>query len=193
MRSALPIVSAILALIAPVIYCRAILRGDAKPHRTTRFVLLLITILTFASLLAQHNHQAIWLASASAIQAVFIFALSIKHGMGGRDKSDIICLVIALAGMILWRITKQPVLALYFAILADFTGMIPALIKTYRKPETEIWSYFGIDVIAGMLTLLASKEWTVKAVLYGLYIMVINICMVSIILYGQRKQKATRA
>jgi hypothetical protein len=189
MRSALPIISAILALVSPLIYARAILRGDARPHRTTRFVLLLITILTFASLLAQHNHQAIWLAGASAIQAVFIFGLSIKHGMGGKDKSDVICLIIALIGIVLWRITKQPVLALYFAILADFTGMIPALIKTYRRPETEIWSYFAIDIVAGLLTLIASKEWTVQAVSYGLYIMVINMLMVGIILFGQGKQR----
>jgi hypothetical protein len=190
MRSVFPIISAILALIAPIIYSRAILRGDAKPHRTTRFVLLLITILTFASIYAQHNHEAIWLAGASAIQAVFIFGLSIKHGMGGRAKSDIICMTIALLGIVLWRVTKQPLLALYFAIIADFTGMIPAIIKTYRRPETEIWSYFAIDIVAGLLTLIASKEWTVQAISYGLYILVINALMVGVILWGQKMATA---
>lgn len=93
--------SAVLALISPVIYAKAILRGDAKPHRTTRFVLLLITLLTAASIISQHNYISVWPAGASALQAVFIFGLSIKHGYGGKSKSDIICLLIDLLGIAL--------------------------------------------------------------------------------------------
>jgi hypothetical protein len=187
--SALPIISAVLALIAPILYARAILRGDAKPHRTTRFVLLIITILTAASIVAQNNHVAIWLAGASALQSILIFVLSIKHGLGGRAKSDIVCLLVALLGIILWQVTNRPVLALYFAILADFTGMIPAILKTYRRPETELWTYFALDVVAGLLTLIASKHWTVQDISYPLYILLINALMVVIILRGQGKQK----
>ena len=164
------------------------MRGDAKPHRTTRFVLLLITLLTAASIIAQHNYVVIWLAGASAVQAVFIFGLSIKHGFGGKSKSDIICLVIALLGIVLWQVTKQPVLALYFAMLADLTGMIPALFKTYRMPETEIWSYFAIDIGAGALTLAAIKTWDIRNISYPLYIMLINALMVATILRGIQKR-----
>jgi len=80
------IISSLLALISPVIYAKAILRGDAKPHRTTRIVILLITVLATASLFAQHNTVAIWLAGVSTLQAIVIFALSIKRGMGGWAK-----------------------------------------------------------------------------------------------------------
>ncbi|OGK16683.1 hypothetical protein A2774_00075 [Candidatus Roizmanbacteria bacterium RIFCSPHIGHO2_01_FULL_39_12c] len=58
--------------------------------------------------------------------------------MGGWSKSDIICLVIAFMGIFLWQITKNPVISLYFAIVADFTGMIPAIIKTYKYPDIPI-------------------------------------------------------
>ena len=82
MQTLFIVMSSCLALISPLIYARAIFRGEAKPHRTTRFVLFLITALSTASLLANHNTVAVWLAGVSFLQAIFIFVLSIKYGMG---------------------------------------------------------------------------------------------------------------
>jgi len=174
--------SSILALISPLIYSAAILKGRAKPHRTTRFVLLLVTSLTTASLLAQHNTVAIWLAGVSTLQSILIFVLSLKYGMGGTAKTDITCLLIALIGIILWQVTRNPVVALYFAIGADFIGMIPALIKTYRFPHTEVWTFFLLDVFAAIFNLFALRKWSLEEYSYPLYIMIINFVMVLLII-----------
>lgn len=182
MKTIFIVISSLLALISPVIYSKAILKGEAKPHRTTRLVLLLITALATASLFAEHNTVAIWLAGASTAQAILIFGLSIKRGMGGWAKMDILCLFIALAGIVLWQTTRNPVLALYASIAADFTGMIPALIKTYKFPKTEIWSFFLLDVFAATFSLLAIQTWSVKEFAYPLYIVIINLVMVLLII-----------
>lgn len=176
------LVSTVLALISPIVYSIAILKGEAKPHRTTRFVLLLITSLTTASLFAQGNNVAIYLAGVSTFQSIIVFILSIKHGMGGWSKPDIICLIFALIGIVIWQITKNPVIALYFAISADFIGMIPAIVKTYHFPETEVWSFFALDVFAAIFNLLALKKWTIEEFSYPIYIMLINLVMVFLIL-----------
>lgn len=181
------LISTVLALISPIVYSVAILRGEAKPHRTTRFVLLLITSLTTLSLFAQGNRVAIYLAGVSTLQSIIVFILSIKYGMGGWSKSDIICLVFALIGIILWRITKNPVVALYFAIGADFIGMIPAIIKTYHFPETEIWLFFALDVLAAIFSLLALEKWTLEEFSYPIYIMLINLIMVLLILVRPKR------
>lgn len=176
------VISTILALISPIVYATAILKGKAKPHRTTRLVLLIITSLTTASLFAQHNNVAIYLAAASTLQAIFLFILSLKYGMGGWSKTDILCLMIALIGITLWQITKNPLVALYFAIGADFTGMVPAMIKTYRFPKTEVWTFFIMDAFAGAFSLLALNKWTVEEFSYPIYIMLINFFMVLLII-----------
>ncbi|MEL7666508.1 MAG: hypothetical protein AAGU06_03745 [Candidatus Shapirobacteria bacterium] len=181
------LISVVLALISPIVYSVAILKGEAKPHRTTRFVLLLITSLTTASLFVQGNRVAIYLAGVSTLQSIIVFILSIKRGMGGWSKSDIICLVFALIGIIFWQITKNPAIALYFAIGADFIGMIPAIIKTYHFPETEIWSFFALDVFAAIFSLLALKTWTSEEFSYPIYIMLINLVMVLLILIRPKK------
>jgi len=176
------LISSVLALISPIIYAKAILRGDAKPHRTTRFTILLTTVIGTASLLASHNTVAVWLAGVSALQAIFIFTLSIKHGMGGWSKSDISCLAISIVGIILWQTTNNPLLALYASIVADFTGMVPALIKTYHFPKTEVWSFYLLDVFAGLFSAIAVQRWTISEISYPLYIVLINFAMVLLVI-----------
>ena len=194
MQSVFIAISSLLAIISPIIYIRAIVWGKVRPHRTTRFVILVITVLATASLFAQHNTVAIWLAGISALQAIAIFTVSIKRGMGGWAKMDIVCLVIALVGIFLWQTTKDATLALYSAIAADLVGMVPAMIKTYRFPQTEIWSFFALDVFAALFSLLALKSWAPQEFSYPLYIFFINLVMVLLIVrplkmwYSNRKK-----
>lgn len=175
-------ISVILGLLSSFVYFIAILKGQARPHRTTRFVFLFITALTTLSLFAQGNRVALWLSAVSTFQSIVIFGLSMKYGMGGRSKTDILCLVMALIGIVSWQVTKSPLMALYFTIAADFTGIIPTLIKTYRFPHTEVWTFYTLDVIAASFNLLATKEFIVSQYLYPFYIILINLVVVLLII-----------
>lgn len=190
MQHALAVLSAVIALISPIVYARAIFRGEAKPHRTTRLVLLLISMLATASLFASHDTVAIWLAAATTIQAIGIFLLSIKYGMGGGNRIDLVCLSVALVGIIAWRTTNNPLLGLYFSILADFTGMIPALLKTYHFPKTEIATFFALDILAAICSLLATSSYSIPNIVYPLYIFLINGAMVALIVWPRKDKVA---
>ena len=159
-----------LIVISYIIYTLSILKGESKPHRTTRLVLLMINSLSTASLFVQKNQVAIWLPGISTLCSLVIFYLTLKNGIGGWSKTDILCLIIALGGIIFLRITNNPVIALYFAIGADFSGMVPAIIKTYKFPHTESFLFFFIGGMAAFLNLLATKEWTIQNYSYPLYI-----------------------
>ncbi len=185
--------SSLLALASYVVYIHAILKGKAKPHRTTRFVLVIITALATAALFAEKSTVAIWIPTIFTVGSVVIFLLSIKYGMGGSSKTDILCLLVALAGIVFWKITSNPLYGLYASIGADFVGQIPMLLKTYRYPETEAWPFYGIDVVAAMLSLIALQEWKIGEYSYPLYIVFIDMLTVILILrpkilaYGFKK------
>ena len=183
------IISSLLAFISPLVYARAIFSGNAKPHRTTRLVLLIISLLATLSLFVQKDTVAIYLAGISTLQSILIFILSIQYGMGGWSKVDVFCLMVAIFGIILWQTTKNPSLALYASILADFIGMIPALIKTYNFPKTEVWTFYALDVCAALFSLFAIKSFTVFTVqqfAYPLYITCINFLMVVLIVRDRK-------
>jgi hypothetical protein len=153
MHAILIAISVLIVIYANIVYSIAILK---EAQWTTRFVVLLIELLTVA-LYAQEYH-CVYLSGI--IQFVPRTGLSIKYGMGGWEKSDLICLGIAVLGIVLWKLTNNPFLGLCFSILADFAGCIPALIKTYKHPETEVWTFYGIGLLAIIINMMAIEHWT---------------------------------
>lgn len=181
MQNLLILISSILVFLSYLIYEWSIVVGKTKPHRTTRFVSLMITALGASSLFAVHDRVAFYLLAICAVQSLVVFLLSFKWGMGGWAKIDIACLVIALIGVTVWKLTDNPALGLFASVAADFVGMIPALIKTYRRPETEYWLSYIFDISAAIFTLLAIQKWQPVGFVYPLYIAVINIVMLTLI------------
>jgi hypothetical protein len=178
------------ALVSPLFYIHAIWRGEARPHRTTRLVLFIITTLSTVSLLVAGDRVAVWLAGVSALQSILILGLSVPFGMGGWSRFDIMCLVIAFAGIALWQLTSDPFMGLYASIIADFTGVTPTLIKAYRHPYTEAYAFFLLDVFAGVFSMLALSAWTPDSAAYPLYIACVNAAVVSMIWLGRRNAAA---
>ena len=186
MQTIFIVISSALILINPIFYAGAMFKGKAKPHRTTLFVISLITAMSALALFAANDRVALYLASAQAIQSIVLFFLSIKLGMGGWEKTDLICLAIALVGIVLWKTTNNPLLGLYFAILADIAGMVPTVIKTIKWPETETLAYFTIDVAAAIFSILALNSFRIAELSYPLYILIMNIIMVMIMIYPRK-------
>jgi hypothetical protein len=61
---------------------------------------------------------------------------------------DYACGIFSLLALVLWAITQEPVVAIVFAILSDFSALVPTLIKAWRHPETES----GLAFILGGVT-----------------------------------------
>ncbi len=187
MSQTLIIISTILVLISPILYIRSIWKWETKPHRTTRIVYLVISILSTYALYMQHDTVGIRLSAATLVQSLAVFLLSMRYGVGGWSKEDIICLAIAVAGIIVRKITNNPFTAVAASILADVAGTRPTLIKTRSRPESETRTYYGIDTIAWALSLLALSGlsltwWTIESAAYPWYIFLINLVMVWICL-----------
>jgi hypothetical protein len=186
MNELLIICSSVLSMISPLVYIRAILKGEAKPHRTTRLVLLIIVTIASITLWINNDRVAFWLALVSMFQSILVFIISLSYGVGGKSKVDIISLFIAFTGILLWQITDNPVLALYFSIGADFAGMVPTLIKTYRHPESEYAAFFLIDTVAAFLNILAVEKYELANLIFPVYILLINLLMSTVIYVGNR-------
>lgn len=174
--------SSILAIVSYVVYVVAILQGKAKPQRATRFVVLFICIVATLSLFAQGSVSSIWLTSVFTFGSIIIFLLSIPYGMGGWSKTDVICIMLALFGVVLWKISTNPFFALLFSIEADFVGQIPLLIKSYRFPKTEVWYFYFLDVLASICNIGIISQWKLFDLVFPLYIICIDSIIVLLIL-----------
>lgn len=144
------------------------------------FIVWLAASISLVSLWAEGSTGAIWLAGVFAFRNFFLLLMSFKYGVGGIGGIDRWCLLIAIAGLIGWQITGDPLVALIFAILADLVGFIPAFVKTYMDPESEGPWFYYIETLAVLLNIIVIGAWT-QDLLFPGYILLSNIIMVGLI------------
>jgi hypothetical protein len=182
MQAFLLTLSTILIVAAGLIYCASIIRGRTKPHRTTRFVVLVILTLSFVSILAAHaNLGAKVYSGILFVSAIAFLGLSLRagSGMGGTSVFDWVCLVVALAGVVAWQVSDNPILGIWFALLADLIAYLPAYVKTWRYPHTETPWLYALSALASFLSLVAYKISAVSIfqVFMIIYSLIMLVCI----------------
>ncbi|HSX00261.1 MAG TPA: hypothetical protein VLH38_04460 [Patescibacteria group bacterium] len=179
------IVGSLLPIVATIIYIVSILRGKSRPHRMTRLLILVISGLSLGALAASHDHAGIWLAYVSSGQSIVLWLLSLKRGMGGSERLDMICFGLCFMGIGLWLYSGESLFGLVMSIVADFVACVLSLKKTLRLPHTESWLFYLLDVFAAASIVSASVH-TTEALLYPIYILLINAAYVAIILWPRK-------
>ena len=176
------LISSILAGLSSLYYIYSILKGKTKPQRATRFVIFVIVLLGTIALYANHDWPVFWLYVVYSVGNFFIFLFSIKRGMGGWEKIDMICLLISIAGIVVWQWTDEPLLGLLASIVANIVGNVPAFLKTYSYPKTETWVYYFMGILSNGIILLAEKAFAVDKYIFPVYFIIGNTVFVILIL-----------
>lgn len=179
-KAVLGFLALILNLIGYVPYIREILSKVVKPQRTTWGIWTILT--TVAAVNQVQNgggFSSLFFISTAALVAT-TFLLSLKRGQGGASKVDIVCLVLAIALFAYWAIVRDTELSTYIAVGIDTIALVPTLIKTYRQPETEIYTQWVLAGIGGLLSLLAAPRMEWVLIIYPLYVFVANGAVVTV-------------
>lgn len=155
MKLTLGILALVLNAIGFIPYIRDILRGKVKPQRITWGIW---TILTTIAAVNQVQNGGGW-SSLFFISTVFLvattFLLSLKRGMGGASKLDMICLAAAIVLFGYWATLHNTRISTLVAVIIDGIGAIPTVIKTYHRPDTESYPQWVLAGIGGLCTTLA--------------------------------------
>ncbi len=193
-RTILSIAAAILGLISYIPYFRAILAGETKPHRTTFGIWSFIGSVEVISYIASGARITVLLPLVYLLGEMVTFILSLKRGVGGTNKLDIVCLVSAFVGIAGWVITNNPHVALYLSIFASLCGFIPTVKKTYLMPHTENTLSWSMAAVAATMNLLAVPRLELYLISYPLYTFTFDTIEALLTLSprtGRRRQKAS--
>jgi len=175
LRALTGFVAGAFALVAIVRYIWAIFRTAEMPAeqrvRPNRVTWLVISIIGWTLLVynvAMGATSTLWLPAAYAVGPTIVAFLSIRHGVGGWERSDLIAGAIAGVSLILWWWLG---LTAGFAanLVADFAGFWPTIRKAYRSPKSEdafAWTTTSIGCIINLFAL--STLWSGAAV-YAVY------------------------
>lgn len=170
-------------------YFRDIFNGTTKPHPFTWFMWALVSSVGFFAQLAGGGGVGAWATGAGALMCFVVGVLSLSRGEKHIVALDWVCLLGALAGLVLWRLTDEPLLAVVFATIADALGFIPTFRKSYAKPYEETASAYALAVLAFSLSIPALDTLSLTTVLFPAYI-IVSAGSLFILLMIRRRQLA---
>lgn len=168
------ILATVIILGACIPYIRDILAGKVKPARSTRLMFLALLIV---ATLQSHDLGSKWsllLLLGEILQGSVILVLSIKYGLGGLSKLDILCYSLLLIDIVFWVSTSNTRIALLLTISADLIACVPTIAKVIRKPKSETPLFWFIGGAAALFAIFAEKEFKFDTIIFPVYLMLVN-------------------
>jgi hypothetical protein len=166
------------------VYLRDTLRGTTKPNRVTWLLWAVAPLLAAAVEL----NAGVGLRALPTFMIGFlpllVFAASFHNPVAVWKvrRIDYACGAMSVVGTVVWLVTRNGVLAISAAILADFLAGVPTVMKSWTHPETEtVHSYIGAVISMGIV-LLTIEHWTFDVAAFPIFI----VCMgsVEVVLVG---------
>jgi hypothetical protein len=185
----LGILAGIISLAAVVPYVRDIIHHKAQPERASWLIWLALSLIAFTSQLAEGATSSLWLTVFDTIGMLIVFSLSLKFGVGGFTRRDIIALLIAATGLMLWYVTRHAVYALFIAMAIDAIGTSLTVVKTYADPTSETYTMWIMVAVAGVLSMISVGKFDLVLLAYPFYILLANLAVVAAIAAGQRRKE----
>ncbi|KKP69393.1 hypothetical protein A2X44_04550 [candidate division CPR3 bacterium GWF2_35_18] len=172
-----------LQLIGGFSYIRDTLKGKIKPNKVSW---LLWSIVPFIAFVAEIQQGVGILSLATFILGfvpllVFIASFFNKKAEWKIQKLDIICGILSFMGLILWLITDIGNFAILFSIMADLLAGIPTVVKSYTNPESENDVVYLFGFINAGIALLTISLWNFEHFAYPIYLLIVNIILVTLI------------
>lgn len=177
----LVLLGALVNLTGTFAYLKDTLLGKTKPNRISW---LMWTIAPFIATVAAISDGVRWAILPTFMAGfcpllVLIASFINKKAYWKLEKFDYLCGLFSALALIFWIITKDPIVAIIFAIASDAFASVPTLTKAWKHPETET----GISYVASMFSALTSfaaiKVWSFSGYGFGLYLVIINFLLAS--------------
>jgi hypothetical protein len=87
---------------------------------------------------------------------------------------DYVCGVVSILALVLWLITKEAVVAIIFAVIADGLAALPTLVKAWGFPETETGAVYAATLFGALTSFLAIQMWAVSEYTFPAYLVFID-------------------
>ena len=170
------IIGAIVGSIGGFYYLYETIIGKAKPNRVTWLLWGLFPMIIFAAQRAQGVEGLSWASFVAGFTPILILLASFlnKEAYWKTEPRDYYLMAAAVAGIVLWALTDNPILAILFALVADLLAGLPTVIKSYRHPETESWIAYAISTLGFGIGVLAIQTFTFENYAFICYLFLMN-------------------
>ena len=172
----LVIVAAVVSTLAALVYIRSMFTGRTKPNRVTWLMWAIAPLIAAAAALSNGVGWAVLPVFMAGFSPLMIFTASffVKKAYWKPSTFDYICGALSGLALFMWWLTKDPDVAIVFAISSDALASIPTITKAWSNPETEsIWPYV-VGVFGAASSLVVATFWTFPAYAFPSYLIITN-------------------
>lgn len=147
-------------------------------------------MIAFAAQLQENVGASAWMTFALGVSPLIVFIISLFKSRSSSHFTifNIGCGVLAIIGVVMWRVTDNPLLAIVFSIFADACASIPTIIKSYRQPASEYALPYMLSIVSMIITLLTITNWHLASFAFPLYMFIINMVIFGTIVYGNHRR-----
>lgn len=166
-------------LIGIIAYIKETIKGNTKPNKVTWLMWAVAPLIATAAALSDGVRLAVLPVFMSGFGPllVFIVSLSSKKAYWKLERFDYFCGAFSILALVLWVITKEPTVAIIFAILSDGFAAIPTLVKMWKYPETESPGPFIGGLFSILTSFAAIKIWNFSSLAFPIYLISINVAL----------------
>jgi len=177
------IIGALVWFLGICIYIKDTLKGITKPNRITwlgwSIPPMIATIVAFSSGV-QWSTLPVFMTWFWPF-LVFLASFVNKQSYWKLGVPDYLCWIFSLLALILWYISKDPVIAIIFAIIGDAFAAIPTIKKAWAHPETETMSTYASTIFMITTSFLALRLFTFTELAFPIYLLFTSCTLVILI------------
>ena len=180
--------------VGSVAYIIDTLRGKTKPNRMTWSIWAIAPLIAASAALS----SGVTLATVPVFVAgtgpllILIASFANPKAYWKLEKLDYACGFFSLLALVLWGITKQPDIAIAFAIFSDVLAAVPTLMKMWRHPETETVFAYITMVFGASTSFAAINVWIFPAYAFPAYLVILNASLILIFYRGRIARVTSR-
>jgi len=177
----LVVLGALINLFGSIPYIIGTLKGTTKPNRISWGLWSVAPLIASIAAFSSGVRWAVLPVFMSGFMPLIVFLASFanKKAYWKLEKFDYLCGIFSLLALVLWWITKQPVIAIIFAIISDLFAGIPTLIKGWRHPETESGLVYVAGLLSSLTALAAVTAWNFSEYGFAVYLIIMNTLLFS--------------
>ncbi len=163
------------------IYIKGTIQGKIKPNKVTWLMWSIAPLIATAAALSTGVRWAavpVFMSGFGPL-LVFIFSFVNPKSYWKLEKFDYFCGAFSILALVLWAVTKEPVIAIIFAIASDASAALPIIIKSWKHPDSERPEAFMAGMFSALTSFFVLKTFSFSEIAFPVYLVLV--CAILII------------
>lgn len=104
------------------------------------------------------------------------------------EKFDYVCGAFSILALVLWGITKEPLIAIIFSIASDGFVAVPTIIKSWKHLDSESVEAYTTGLFNSLTSFFALRTFGISELAFPIYLVLVNSSLIAAVYKGRLKK-----